>query len=337
MVEPFIGEVALFGFNFAPTGWASCEGQLLPIAQNAALFSLLGSTFGGDGQTTFALPDLHGQAPAGLTYCIALQGIFPSGYPIEAYYRSAGPWAISSGTYTDASGDTYDLFYPTNLGADGFKHPILTWGNGSFGKTSDVKDVLNQFASWGFVTIASTSGWTGTGNEMLTGAQDMVSLNSDPDSMFYNQLNTDEVGAIGVSQGAGGTVRATLHSGGLIKTAVPISLPAPIWVTESDAFNVAQLSVPVLFLGGSNDLLISPPWTLLEYYSEVPGAAAMLVLNGADHLTIKNSPGGYLGYITAWLMYQLQADQYARGAFVGDPPEANTNTNWSWQVEKNLS
>jgi hypothetical protein len=258
-------------------------------------------------------------------------------YPIEAHYRAAGPWAISTGTYTDASGNSYDLFYPTQLGAGGFKHPILTWGNGSFGKTSDVKAVLTQLASWGFVTIASISGWTGTGNEILTGAEDLVSLNSDPFSMFYNKLNTDEVGAIGTSQGAGGTVRATLHSGGLIKTAVPISLPAPMWVTQSDGFNVAQLAVPVLFLGGSNDLLIAPPWALLGYYIEVPGAAAMMVLNGADHLTIKNNPGGYLGYITAWLMYQLQGEQYARGAFVGDPPEANTNTNWSWQAEMNLS
>ena len=109
-----------------------------------------------------------------------------------------------------------------------------------------------------------------------------------------------------------------------------------MWVNQSDIFNVAQLTVPVLFLGGSNDWLIAPPWALLEYYTEVPGAAAMLVLNGADHLTIQNSPNGYLGYITAWLMYQLQGDQNARGAFVGNPPEANTNTNWSWQAEKNL-
>jgi hypothetical protein len=261
----------------------------------------------------------------------------PSFYPIEAHYSSAGPWEISTGTYTDASGNSYDLFYPTQLGADGFKHPILTWGNGTGGKPSDVKGVLDQLTSWGFVIIASTSGWTGTGNEMLIGVQDLVSLNSDPSSMFYNKLNTDEVGAIGASQGAGGTVRATVHSGGLIKCAVPISLPAEIWVSQPDTFNPAQLNVPVLFLGGSNDWLIAPPWAIWKYYNEVPDATAMLVLNGADHATIAIAPDGYLGYITAWLMYQLQGDQYARGAFVGDPPEANTNTNWSWQAEKNLT
>ena len=72
--EPFIGEVKLFGFNFAPKGYSTCQGQILSIAQNTALFSLLGTTYGGNGTTTFALPDMrgrvlvhNGQAPGGPT------------------------------------------------------------------------------------------------------------------------------------------------------------------------------------------------------------------------------------------------------------------------------
>jgi microcystin-dependent protein len=60
--EPFLGQLSTFGFNFAPRGWAMCSGQLLPIAQNTALFALLGTTYGGNGQTTFALPDLRSRA-----------------------------------------------------------------------------------------------------------------------------------------------------------------------------------------------------------------------------------------------------------------------------------
>jgi microcystin-dependent protein len=62
MSEPFIGQVLLFAGNFAPKGWAMCNGQLMSIAQNTALFSILGTTYGGDGVTTFALPDLRGRA-----------------------------------------------------------------------------------------------------------------------------------------------------------------------------------------------------------------------------------------------------------------------------------
>src|SRR5438552_9629881 len=63
MSAPFVAEIRIFGFNFAPKGWALCDGQLLPISQNTALFSLLGTFYGGDGKSTFALPNLQGSAP----------------------------------------------------------------------------------------------------------------------------------------------------------------------------------------------------------------------------------------------------------------------------------
>ncbi len=63
MSEPFIGEVKMFGFSFAPRGWALCDGQILPIEQHYTLYALLGTNFGGDGQTTFALPDMRGRVP----------------------------------------------------------------------------------------------------------------------------------------------------------------------------------------------------------------------------------------------------------------------------------
>ncbi|MCB9745839.1 MAG: phage tail protein [Alphaproteobacteria bacterium] len=65
MSEPFLGQVTIFAGNFAPRGWAFCDGQLLPISQYSALFSILGTTYGGDGRTTFALPDLRGRTPIG--------------------------------------------------------------------------------------------------------------------------------------------------------------------------------------------------------------------------------------------------------------------------------
>jgi microcystin-dependent protein len=62
-MDPFVAEIRIFPFNFAPTGWAFCDGQLLPISQNTALFSLLGTTYGGDGRSTFGLPNLQGSVP----------------------------------------------------------------------------------------------------------------------------------------------------------------------------------------------------------------------------------------------------------------------------------
>ena len=63
MADPFVAEIRIFPFNFAPKGWAWCDGELLPLSQNTALFSLLGTTYGGNGKSNFALPDLQGRAP----------------------------------------------------------------------------------------------------------------------------------------------------------------------------------------------------------------------------------------------------------------------------------
>src|SRR5262245_14328561 len=63
MGQPYVGEIRMFGGNFAPAGWMFCEGQLLPISENETLFQLIGTTYGGDGQSTFALPDLRGRIP----------------------------------------------------------------------------------------------------------------------------------------------------------------------------------------------------------------------------------------------------------------------------------
>jgi microcystin-dependent protein len=78
MEEPFLGEIKLVGFDFAPPGWALCDGRLLRISQNTALFSLIEFTHGGDGRSTFALPDLRDQPVPGVNSIIAMQGIFPS-------------------------------------------------------------------------------------------------------------------------------------------------------------------------------------------------------------------------------------------------------------------
>ena len=77
MAQPYVGEIRMFAGNFAPAGWQFCEGQLLPISENETLFQLIGTTYGGDGQSTFALPDLRGRLPihqgtsAGITYTLA--------------------------------------------------------------------------------------------------------------------------------------------------------------------------------------------------------------------------------------------------------------------------
>lgn len=257
--------------------------------------------------------------------------------PIEAAYQAAGPWAVSTATVTDANGRAiYQLSYPTDLGRGGVRHPIVTWGNGSLATPADYPGVLTHLASWGFAVVASTSSTTGKGTELLAGAQYLVAQAGDPASPFYGKLDTAHVGAAGHSQGAGGTINATTRSGGLITSSAIYALPAPIWVSRGDEFDVRALTTPAFFMGGQWDVLIAGPGVVSDYFRAAGGPAAAAVLKGADHNTIQRTGGGTLGYLAAWFRYTLMGDSAARGAFAGSAPELLGNTLWQNQAVKSL-
>jgi pimeloyl-ACP methyl ester carboxylesterase len=267
---------------------------------------------------------------------VGTQAASAATYPLESQYAQPGPWQVTTGSITDAGGTSYSVYRPVDLGANGFRHPIVSWGNGTNAVPSQYSGLLTQLASWGFVVVASNSTAVGFGTEITAAANTMVAANADPSSAYYQKLDTSKVAAVGHSQGAGGSTRAVIANPGLFTTLVPIALPAKVWVSAGQEYDTANVTRPVFFVGGSNDWLIASPSTLTGYYNRVPGAAALGVLKGAGHNTIQGTGGGFLGYITAWLMYQLQGDTTARQVFVGTP-ELLVNSNWQNQAVKNLS
>jgi hypothetical protein len=278
--------------------------------------------------------------------------------PIELKYYAQGSWAVTvatGGACCDSKNNKFDLYYPTNLGANGFMHPILTWGNGTFGSPIQVDYFLRHMASWGFVVIATEDSETGLGQTILDGANFMIQANANPASPFFHKLNVSQVGAFGHSQGAGGAINALLKSGGVIRTVIPIELPAQIWCTAGpNCPNVAQItSASVFFIDGSADIPISPPTqspgttglqSIEAYYNAVPSSTVKVkgTLLGPSHNDIQGQPDcshasipcingvyGYLGYPTAWFMFQLQGDTVAHGAFVNGTGEMfSETTNW---------
>ena len=122
-MEPFIGQIQAFGFNFPPRGWAFCNGQLLSISQNTALFSLLGTTYGGNGQTTFALPDLRGRSLVG-------------------YGNGPGLSSIQQG---EMWGQEMVTLLPNNLPAH--NHPVTVAVNTANGEESASTSYLASHAS----------------------------------------------------------------------------------------------------------------------------------------------------------------------------------------------
>jgi hypothetical protein len=135
--------------------------------------------------------------------------------PIELKYYGNGPWAVTvsiGSLCCDSAGDNFDVYYPTALGQGGFHHPILTWGNGTNSLSSNYAYFLKHMASWGFVVIAAQDKNAGSGQTILDAANFLIAANGDPASIFFQKLNTSQIGAFGHSQGATGAINALKKS-----------------------------------------------------------------------------------------------------------------------------
>jgi len=286
---------------------------------------------------------------------------------IEQRYFADGPSAVVSTpefACCDRSGYAYDVWYPGDLGADGTGAAIISWGNGTGANPQQYADLLSHLASWGFVVIASRDPNTGSGEEILDAVKFLLAANDDPQSAFYAKLQTDRVGVMGHSQGATGVLNALMKSGGAVRTAIPIELPAQRWCSDAISCTDARaLSAgSVFYLNGSADTLISPstqvaPWRIAGqqsnqgYYDASPRSVGKLfaTLIGPNHNAVQGQPDcsgasapcvngvyGYLGYPTAWMMAQLRDDALASAAFARGGEIFRQDSNWQNQIS-NLS
>jgi hypothetical protein len=264
---------------------------------------------------------------------------------IESEYNVPGPYAMTTGTATDSLGNTYDLYYPADYSALGFKSPIITWGVGAGSAPSTYSVLFTRLVSWGFTIIASTLAHTAGGTQVDDGAKYLVAQDAVKGSPFYGNLNINEVGAAGHSEGAAGAVNAAALDPSLYKTVMTFSLPSPLLsVPNSDCSTLTAcvphtllLRCPTFLISthGDWDWVLASPGTENVYYDSIWAPATLgIVGEGTDHTGIQNpgvnsgDPGPFLGYATAWLMYRLRGDTTAAKAFSGPDPEILTNANW---------
>jgi hypothetical protein len=265
-------------------------------------------------------------------------------YPVQAAYTRPGPYATTTGVVTGSQGQAiYDLYYPRNYGALGFKSPIVTWGNGTAATPRMYSTLLSHLASYGFTVIASTSPMTGSGQQIDAAAHYLVAQDGTQGTVFYRRLDVHHVAAVGHSQGAGGAVKAAIGDPTVITAVMTFSLPVTLLLTGP---STARLTQPTFFISthGPFDAVIAPPWAERTFYRRVTVAAALGIIRDsdgkrADHTSVQNAayggnPGGLLGYATAWLEGQLRGNATARRAFTGAHPELVSNTNWPGSAAK---
>ncbi len=304
-------------------------------------------------------------AATGVTPSAATPAYQPAA-PVEASYYVPGPWAVASRTSVDcctSTGDSYDIWYPADLGAGGVVHPVITWGNGTMAHPREYAYLLSHLASWGFVVIAADRTDTGTGIQMLDAVRYLAQQNSDPNSIFHGKIDTGAVGATGHSQGGLGAINALARGGGAVSTAVTLEMPlsavcASLPSVDGQSACIdpsAATSGSVLLVNGSADGISPatqplPPeviglQSMQAYYdalpADLPKARAAVV--GAQHNDIQGQPDctnysctegvyRYLGYLTAWFMDRLRGDSAARSAFLADTGELMHNPHWSDQA-----
>lgn len=257
-----------------------------------------------------------------LALAVAIVSCSPGAAPVgelEIQYAARGPLETSR---TSIPG--YELYFPADM-LEG-EHAIITWGNGTFAIPIIYQGLLDHFASYGFVVIASTRTMTGSGEEMLAGVDWLVTENSREGSIFFNKIDVYHVGATGHSQGGGGTINAG--------TDPRVTCTAPIEPTPG---RVADLHGPMFLISGSEDLLVPESWVTASTYDPALVPTIYGIAQGASHLTPLIDAGMMRGYLTAWFCAELLGHEDARAAFYGEDANCEICNNDNWVVmRKNL-
>ena len=257
-----------------------------------------------------------------------------SDYSIEQHYMNKGEYDVSYIEYDtdDEVVVKYEIWYPTELVSTNKKYPMVVMLNGTGVYASVYKAVFDHLASWGFIVIGNEDPSTGAGLSADKMLSFMLAENSNPDSVFYDKLDTENMGVTGHSQGGAGVLSALsiteMHS--MFKTGVALSptheetAAALGWPYELD-----KISVPVMMVAGNfgqfETEAVIPLDKMQNMYTKITSDKIMARKNGCDHGQMLYMADGYM---TAWFMWHLQGDNYAAGAFTGDNAEIFNNTSW---------
>jgi hypothetical protein len=265
----------------------------------------------------------------------------PSGQSVEDHFGARGPWPVTTQPVTVPGATTGPvlLFHPTNLGADGVDHPILTSAAGTGWTVQPDDELANHLASWGYVVAGISSPGAGAdaaeADSMRAAARWLVGQNTTSGSVFAGKLDTTAIGALGHSQGAGATMLlmgSSRNADGLFSSAAPLALPDRIFWAGGINPDLGLVDEPIMFFSGTSDFLTSPGEQTF-FFNQVRGPAAKAAAVGRDH---NGMIAASVSYLTAWFEYTLGGDQFARRAFVGSPPQISTNSAWTNWAAKSL-
>ncbi len=251
-----------------------------------------------------------------------------TGGALEAKYLAMGPYEVKQ-VKAEAPEDWKEFvaYYPAQLEDSGDQGPAVVFVNGTGVYAAKYPALFRHLASWGFIVLGNEDPGTFSGDSTDATLAWLLEQNGDPDSVFYQKVDTAHMGLSGHSQGGVGVFNAISEqpNGGLYTCAVSLS---PTQEDLAAALNIpydpSKTVIPTLVLAGTSNDVITPEG-MEKLYGKLGGPKAMALRTDTDHGSMLYSGDGY---VTAWLMYWLRGDEEAGKAFWGEAPELAGNPNW---------
>ena len=251
-----------------------------------------------------------------------------TGGALEAKYLAMGPYEVKQ-VKAEAPEDWKEFvaYYPAQLEDSGDQWPAVVFVNGTGVYAAKYPALFRHLASWGFIVLGNEDPGTFSGDSTDATLAWLLEQNEDPDSVFYQKVDTDHLGLSGHSQGGVGVFNAISGQphGGMYACAVSLSPTQEDWAEALKIpYDPSKTTIPTLVLAGTNNDVITPEG-MEKLYSKLGGPRVMALRTGTDHGQMLYAGDGY---VTAWLMYWLQGDEEAGKAFWGEAPELAGNPNW---------
>ena len=274
---------------------------------------------------------------AGFLFWLSRRPFVPNNYTetvetggaLEAKYLAMGPYEVRQ-TTAEAPEDwkQFTAYYPAELADSGEQWPAVVFVNGTGVYASKYPALFRHLASWGFLVLGSEDPGTFSGDSTDAALAWLLEENEDPDSLFYQRVDTEHLGLSGHSQGGVGVFNAISEQphGGLFACAVSLSPTQEDWAAALNIpYDPSGTAIPTLVLAGTSNDVITPEG-VEALYNKLGGTKAMALRTDTGHGEMLYHGDGY---VTAWLMYWLRGDREAGAAFFG--PEAELLRNPLWQ------
>ena len=208
-------------------------------------------------------------------------------------------------------GTSYEqtVFFPKELTSSSKKYPVVVWGNGTFASWDVYEELLSQISAGGYIVVANDDRYCGSGESESASVDFIVGKNSDKNSIFYNKVDVDHIGAGGHSQGGMSAVNASLKN-----SKIDCVFDIAGCQTPSEA---SQLKVPTFFMSGTKDLVVNALW-VKNTYNKCKAPAVYASLKNGYHLdpVDTHSPAVYVEYALNWFDAFLKNDSKAKAGFL---------------------